>query len=365
MKADRVRCRLIVPCADQKEFAELIEAALTARGLQLDMILDVHPMPEETQSPDTEIARQSTATEPMILGAVQEVPKRPVRRIAHTTWAKVMRADSLWALVDGVAWPGLPAFLATTDAEHECLYTSTHPDTLAAAPWFVRVTDAAPFIDAWHARAVDSHCGILFTSDASQSELRAHFRRFTMTHIPTKPEAPVYFRFYDPRVMIDLANACTARTLEKFFAPLEAVFCPISPFCVLGSDAEITVIASNQEANVGPFRISQAEFETFESIQNEKAQRSLARYLHEDYGDYTTVACMRAAEAARAAALQFGMSSRQQVTVMATCLLLHGPTFWERDSTVEQILNRDDLRPWQKQQELWEWHCITQAVPRD
>lgn len=58
--------------------------------------------------------------------------------------------------------------------------------------------------------------GILLQSDATIRELRAHLRRFTMLWTPADDHAPVYFRFYDPRVVVDMAQALEPWKLGRF-----------------------------------------------------------------------------------------------------------------------------------------------------
>ena len=60
----------------------------------------------------------------------------------------------------------------------------------------------------------DRHGGILFSSDKSAEELRRHFRRFTLAWLPDR-DAAVYFRFYDPRVFMDMTEAMKPGRLAK------------------------------------------------------------------------------------------------------------------------------------------------------
>ena len=105
----------------------------------------------------------------------------------------------------------------------------------------VRLEPNTPFHEAWSEKPTDAHAGVLFTSDADIAALRAHFRHYTMANIPTKPDAPVYFWFYDPRVLLDFVSACDGPNLARLFGGITEFYVPLSPSCLVPSEADIAL----------------------------------------------------------------------------------------------------------------------------
>ncbi|MCK7510897.1 MAG: DUF4123 domain-containing protein [Desulfobacterales bacterium] len=50
--------------------------------------------------------------------------------------------------------------------------------------------------------------------------LRTHFRRFLMVH--DSDGKPLYFRYYDPRVLRVYLPTCTSQELKTVFGPVES-----------------------------------------------------------------------------------------------------------------------------------------------
>jgi uncharacterized protein DUF4123 len=62
--------------------------------------------------------------------------------------------------------------------------------------------------------------GIFARSPAVLRELRHHFRKFLMVYSPDAK--PLYFRYYDPRVLRIYLPTCNAEELETVFGPVES-----------------------------------------------------------------------------------------------------------------------------------------------
>ncbi len=285
-------------------------------------------------------------------------------------------ARPLWAVIDGVNWPGISAVLVKAGTDHCCLYSTLDPDGRAMAPWLVRVDPGSDFARLLGARAHDSHSYILLGGGGTLEDMRAHLRRFTMLSIPDA-DAPVYFRFYDPRVMIDAIAAMPESFLDSFAQPIESIILPLAPQCLLHADDGVTGPATDPFDDAaayqgrllewrrnpamaptrrGPAHVSPAEMAAMGARMHRRAILKLARRLHDEFGDLTSQnRCLKVAGAAPEYAARFGLTSLAEVTVVARAQLLFGANFDERHPEARFILHDARLLNWQKSDQLSAW----------
>ena len=127
----------------------------------------------------------------------------------------------VFAILDGASVPGLLEKLRSEAPEYECLYPGElPPDLAAAAPYLVRLERDAEFAAWLFSQGWAKHWGVFALSPAEFRTLRQHFRRFLVVHDPQA--RPLYFRFYDPRVLATYLPACNREELEDFFGPVAA-----------------------------------------------------------------------------------------------------------------------------------------------
>lgn len=128
--------------------------------------------------------------------------------VPDTLFPIVFGADDApltYAILDAAKIDGLPERLETSDLPHGCLFDNAE-DFGSAAPWLVEITPDAPltrhlFTQGDGPRALwHTDTGVFLRSDLPLAELRAHLRLFTQVKTDTK-DAPVFFRFWEPRVM--------------------------------------------------------------------------------------------------------------------------------------------------------------------
>jgi hypothetical protein len=105
--------------------------------------------------------------------------------------------------------------------EHECLYRGElEPDLAEAAPYLVRL-EAGEEFTAWILeKGWENHWGVFAVSASGFRDLRQHFRRILVVHDATGK--PLYFRFYDPRVLGPYLATCNKGELETMFGPVTA-----------------------------------------------------------------------------------------------------------------------------------------------
>ncbi len=133
------------------------------------------------------------------------------------------KAISCYAVLDGASAPDLVKVLSEHGAEHVCLYRGELESELAAvAPYLVRLPPDAAFtefvLSGW-----GRHWGIFVLSGADPRVLRKHFRKFLMVYDPNGK--PLYFRYYDPRVLRVYLPTCNAEETETLFGPVLRYVC--------------------------------------------------------------------------------------------------------------------------------------------
>jgi pSer/pThr/pTyr-binding forkhead associated (FHA) protein len=136
--------------------------------------------------------------------------------LAGVLWST---ADSLYALLDAARDPAILPLLAGSKEQYQSLYEGFEGERLAQfAPYLVRVSQPA-FLESVLRDGWGKSWGVYLTSNKPLGEVRKHFRHFLMVRLEGEEE-PVYFRFYDPRVLRVFLPTCTPQEAEEFFGPV-------------------------------------------------------------------------------------------------------------------------------------------------
>ncbi|MGH9632160.1 MAG: DUF4123 domain-containing protein [Bryobacteraceae bacterium] len=129
----------------------------------------------------------------------------------------------VFTVLDGASVPDLPQVLYNMKPEHECLYRGElTPDMAAVAPYLVSLPADSEFTKWVLEQGWGRHWGIFVSSRADLRALRQHFRAFTIVH--DEDGKPMYFRFYDPRVLRTYLPTCNPQELAAVFGPVAAYF---------------------------------------------------------------------------------------------------------------------------------------------
>src|SRR5262245_12600078 len=124
-----------------------------------------------------------------------------------------------YAVLDGASVPGLLDRLRRWQPEHVCLYRGElEPALAAAAPYLVALRPYTEFADWVLGQGWGNHWGVFAATPADLRTLRKHFRTFLIVH--GVHGRPVYFRYYDPRVLRLYLPRCHAAELAVVFGPV-------------------------------------------------------------------------------------------------------------------------------------------------
>lgn len=125
----------------------------------------------------------------------------------------------VYAILDGASVDGLLMNLYNLQPEYFCLYPGElKPDMAEVAPYLVHLQAGSEFTQWVIDQGWGNHWGIFVVSQANLRTLRQHFRKFIIVYSDGQP---LYFRYYDPRVMRLYLPTCNAEELETIFGPVD------------------------------------------------------------------------------------------------------------------------------------------------
>lgn len=128
-------------------------------------------------------------------------------------------AMPVYAVLDGASVPNLLHSLEQFEPDQICLYRGELGSELAeAAPYLVRLEPESAFTERVLREGWGRHWGIFVLAKADMRTLRRHFRSFLMVYDPDG--RPLYFRYYDPRVLRIYLPTCNAEDGRLVFGPV-------------------------------------------------------------------------------------------------------------------------------------------------
>jgi hypothetical protein len=126
---------------------------------------------------------------------------------------------NVFAVLDGASVPGLLDALYRTRAENACLYRGElEPNLAEAAPYLVQLDPDGEFTDWVLEQGWGNHWGVFAAGAQDFLTMRQHFRQFIVVHDPEGK--PLYFRYYDPRVLRVYLPSCNPGELRTLFGPV-------------------------------------------------------------------------------------------------------------------------------------------------
>lgn len=128
-----------------------------------------------------------------------------------------------YAILDTARDDKIHQKLINSDIEPLCLYIGDKAIELATvAPYLVDLRREDPLTQWVLNTGWGKSWGIFLQSSASLIELQRHFRQFLMVY--DEEGTPLYFRFYDPRVLRIYLPTCNEKELEAVFGPVSCYY---------------------------------------------------------------------------------------------------------------------------------------------
>ena len=111
----------------------------------------------------------------------------------------------------------------------ECLFTGDLATELAdVAPYLGRIGSFEGEAPAVAEDLLKRHVGMLVVLPLGEQEwempfasMHRHFRKFNVVYDPEGK--PLFFRYYDPRVIVEVLSVLEAEQLDAFFGPVESL----------------------------------------------------------------------------------------------------------------------------------------------
>ena len=129
------------------------------------------------------------------------------------------KSANTYAVLDGALIPDLLPKLYEYQPEYECLYRGElAPDIAEVAPYLVQIESGSHFTNWILENGWGKNWGIFATSAADLRQMRRHFRTFLIVH--DEKGTPLYFRYYDPRVLRVYIPTCNGEELTKLFGSI-------------------------------------------------------------------------------------------------------------------------------------------------
>jgi len=130
--------------------------------------------------------------------------------------------SNVYAVLDGASVPSIIGNLEKYKAESICLYRGElDPELAQTAPYLVRLKPDTELTN-WVLTGIGHHWGIFAIAKANMKEMRKHFRTFLMVYDPDGE--PMYFRYYDPRVLRVFLPTCDDEERQEVFGNVNKYF---------------------------------------------------------------------------------------------------------------------------------------------
>lgn len=158
------------------------------------------------------------------------MPDLSIERMINYLWRPTESHSPLekYVIVDAARDHRIYPKLAGSDIEVVSLYRGDPEVELAdVAPYLIKLQRKDPFTEWLLNNGWGQSWGIFLESSATLIELRQHFRTFLMVY--DEEGDPLYFRYYDPRVLRVYLPTCNE-------SELQTVFGPVSHFYVEGKE---------------------------------------------------------------------------------------------------------------------------------
>ncbi len=153
-------------------------------------------------------------------------PSRAVKRAHREQALKLLRGEGagLFAVLDSARDDTVLELLENSGAKYASLYEGPQAQELAvAAPYLLELPEGSELLEMLVHEGWGRSWGIFLRSKLSFLEVRRHLRKHLLVRVE-EVKKPVYFRFYDPRVLRLFLPSCAPDQAEEFYGPIQAFY---------------------------------------------------------------------------------------------------------------------------------------------
>jgi pSer/pThr/pTyr-binding forkhead associated (FHA) protein len=173
---------------------------------------------------ETDFAVYVEQRTPPPIDAPEPAPK-PMRDAAIAELSAEAEKGTLFAVLDCARDPRIGMLLRESADEVHPLYQGITAETMAeVAPYLVRFEAGSRLLARLVGEGWGRAWGVYLVSRSTARELRAHLRRHVFV-TDEERDAPMYFRFYDPRVLPLFLPTCSVRQEDELFGAIDAFLC--------------------------------------------------------------------------------------------------------------------------------------------
>lgn len=152
------------------------------------------------------------------------MPQTP-EKIINQIWLSTEKdpALQLYAILDAARDTRIYHKLSEGEVEAVSLFRGEKARELAAvAPYLLTLERDHAFSEWLFTYGWGNSWGIIVESAADLAQLRRHFQSFIMVY--DEAGKPLYFRYYDPRVLRVYFPTCNEKELETVFGPVDSFY---------------------------------------------------------------------------------------------------------------------------------------------
>lgn len=259
---------------------------------------------------------------------------------------------SLFAILDAARDPAVRGHLRDGGCEHRSLYSGRRGEHLAeVAPYLARILPGSKLERAIVGEGWGHSWGVLLTVELPFDEVRRHLRRYLV--VETEEAQPLWFRFYDPRVLAPFLRSAKAAEARRFFGPVTSFFAEDGAGALLQFQ-RLEDAAPRLEAPWDLPRIRDAQMASFSRELVARFVERMADRLGDTLGRRVTTreALLAAIRAGIERAEHHGITTTEDVERYLVVLAALGPGFDEQLPWARSILGRTGIEAPQKVRRL-------------
>lgn len=127
------------------------------------------------------------------------------------------------AVLDAARTPDLSRRLSLHGVEHRSLFLGPGSEVISdMAPYLVRLSPESEFARWVADEGAGDFWGFFFIATADLDTLASHLASFLV--VTDEEGSELFFRFYDPRVLLPFLASCTPEEQQAFMGPMEALW---------------------------------------------------------------------------------------------------------------------------------------------